>query len=224
MSVRARRNGTPRLPAFPQHGRENEPLDLSFIAIRPALDGMGSFLLAHYRDWSRLTGEPTEAKPPRSASYQTIRTIEFHYSLDITDLEKQYITSLARWAALRVGGLRNQTLGALSKTAKKQGHTDENKNTYRAPCLFYNGHEKWLVVREEIWKQKLSPERMGVGVLCDEHGFVSQEQARGRQMRVHTQDMGGIELPQMRLVRETEQDQEAMILRELRRLSSLWVA
>lgn len=225
---------TPRLPVFAQAGRRaidiaEENLDLCYIAVQPypkATLLAITFLREHSRTWKELTGEPSEAEFPRQGVYQTSRvlvdTIEFHYSTDISDLEQQYVASLARWTALRVGIVRCRTVGKVSETASTQGERIRNKNKYRVPCVFYNGHEKCLVIREEVWKQELSPDGMGVGVLCDEHGFQTHTEARECQMGQQVQALNGLVLPHVRKARELDRSRETLIHDELQRLSKLW--
>lgn len=208
----------------------NDNLDLCFIAIHPktreACRRMLAFFAEHYTPWSELSGRPSAARHPLEGLYHApggdIPTIEFHYSTDIDPHEQQYIASLARWTALRIGLARSRRVGKVSQTARSQGHRIENLNKYEVPCVFYNGHEKWLVIQDGVWQQKLSPDEMGVGTLCDEHGFRSQDALRKQQLLHHVQNLNGLVLPHVREMREVDQQAETVILGELRRLSALW--
>lgn len=221
----------PRLPVYQgkRDFADEDDLDQCFIAVHPkphltrrALQ----FLQIHYQDWTELTGEGAEADPPRLGSYQspmrTVETVEFHYSPRINEHEQQYIVSLARWVALRVGTVRSRSVGKLSATARSQGQRREDRNRYNLPCLFYNGYEKWLVVREDTWKQELSPDEMGVGALCDEHGFRTQDDPRQRQALYHVQDLNGLVFAGVRKTRDLDRARETLIQGELKRLSALW--
>lgn len=221
---------TPRIPHGNALKTVEDCLDLCFIAVRPSKEKgrekMLRFLQRHCRPWFVLSGEPSVAERPCAGlchgPQRINHTIEFHYTPDISDFEQQYIASVARWTALRVGHVSRRTIGKVSETARMQGARGSKRRQYRTPCIYYNGHEKWMVVEESQWKETLSPEEMGVGSLCDEHGFRSQDPARKKQLLHHVQDLNGLVTPHARHLREMDQIRESIIYKELRRLSERW--
>ena len=79
-----------------------------------------------------------------------------------------------------------------------------------------------FVVLRKQWRNRRTPETVGLGTLCDEHGFASQGESRSRQALYHFQSFNGIGLGDVRKVRDWGRDTEALIQAELRRLSALW--
>lgn len=222
----------PRIPRLPAHEAAGHNPDVCFITIRPcgpaAREKMLSFMFDHYRSWTDLTGEPSFSDIPIRGIWRhtkgEVQVIEIDYDLDIGEWEQQYVTSLARWITLRVGAIGQATVGKMSRRALENcGDTyKDDVHTYSVPSLYFNGHERWLVVRRKQWRNRRSPETVGLGTLCDEHGFASQGEARGRQALYHFQSVNRFGLGDLRQMRDWGQEREALIHAELRRLSALW--
>ena len=160
-----------------------------------------------------MGGSKTEAKPPCAGKYKTpqgsLKTVDFHYSVDIDEHEQQYVTSLANWTALRI----------VQKTKLTKPSIAQGKVAYP---LYFNGHEKWYAVPQQSWNCGPSPEDLGIGHLVDEVGFFSKSRHRDRQTEVLVQGMNGVVLPAMRSARTASLALEDAIQGELQRLSSLW--
>ena len=121
--------------------------------------------------------------------------IGFDYSV-IQDLERDYVSGLLHWMALRVG--RKRKLPIFERFSNTKAIV---------PYIVYDGYESWPVRLASEWRDKAPPE-VRQWRFCDEHGFFVP---RKRQLYFTTLTHGRLVFKGYRKIWD-----------ELKRLSKLW--